>query len=212
VLSDDGDAEGLPVLDQQLSVAVEDDPARRPQREQPLMVVFGKFLELRVPDDLQHPEAHGKRREHHRDEVLQHGEANADAPPFFNECHSSLPAQAAAAHPPPFNRSRQKVSHLKRQDADYCVSEGLTRHRRVGGAELPKAQEFVKSHEYKGMQHRRSEEYDKTGKRLRHDELRPDNTRHKPDERFGEAADANHPRGQRILHQAGEGPGQQAGH
>ncbi len=54
-----------------LPVAIEHDPARRAQRERPLVVVLRHLLELRVLDDLQHPEADGERREDPDDGVLE---------------------------------------------------------------------------------------------------------------------------------------------
>ena len=71
VLADDRNAVGAAVVHEDLAGAVDDQPARRPQRERPLVVVLGHLLELRVLDDLQRPEADGEYGEDHRDHVLQ---------------------------------------------------------------------------------------------------------------------------------------------
>ena len=57
MLAQDGDVERVAVLDQHAAVAIEHDPARRTQRQRPLVVVLGHLLELRVLGDLEEPEA-----------------------------------------------------------------------------------------------------------------------------------------------------------
>ncbi len=90
LFADDGNAVGLTVLDQHLHVAIEDDAARRAQRQRPLVIVLGHLLELRVLHDLQHPEADGQHREHHDHDVLQDRQPDGDLAAIFNS-HSSLP-------------------------------------------------------------------------------------------------------------------------
>ena len=79
VFADDGNAVGVPVLDQRPALAIEHDPTRRAQRERTLVVVLGHLLELLVLHDLQHPEAHREHREHDRGEVLENAQPHSDA-------------------------------------------------------------------------------------------------------------------------------------
>ena len=105
VLAHDRNAVGVAVLDEHLAFAVEDDAARRAQGERPLMVVLRHLFELRVLDDLQHPEADGENREDDRDDVLQNGEAHADAAPFYGH-EITLPPQPRSCRAAPLNGSR----------------------------------------------------------------------------------------------------------
>ena len=83
VLADDRDAVRGPVADQELAVAVEDHPARRAQRERPLMIVLRHLEEFLVLHDLQHPEAHREDRENDRNDRLQRRQPDADPPTIF---------------------------------------------------------------------------------------------------------------------------------
>ena len=96
VLAHDRDAVGMAILDEHAAVAIEDEAARRTQRERALMVVLGHLLVLRVLDDLQHPEADRQHREHHHDDVLQHREANRQLPAIFNQSHFIFAAGCVA--------------------------------------------------------------------------------------------------------------------
>src|SRR5262249_20784164 len=72
---------------------IEDDPSGCAERERPLVIVLGHFLELRVLDDLQHPEADREHGENHRDDVLKDSQSNADAAAFFDLSHISIVAR-----------------------------------------------------------------------------------------------------------------------
>ncbi len=87
VLADDGNVEGVAVLDQHFAVAVEQHAARRPQRERPLVIVLRHLLEAGVLDDLEEPETDRQRRECHDDAHLENGEANRDAATIFSQSH-----------------------------------------------------------------------------------------------------------------------------
>jgi hypothetical protein len=67
-------------FDQKDAVPVVDQPARRPQGERPLVVVFGHLLVLVVLNDLENPEADGERRKRHDDADVKHDEPLANPP------------------------------------------------------------------------------------------------------------------------------------
>jgi hypothetical protein len=71
MLADDRDAVGVSVLDQRLTIPVENQAPRSAQSQRPLVVVLSHFQEGFVLDDLQHPEAHGQNREGQRDHELK---------------------------------------------------------------------------------------------------------------------------------------------
>ncbi len=77
MLPHDRDAVGTAVDDEHPLVPVEHDAARRAERERPLMVVFRHLVELRVLDDLQHPEPASQHDEDRDGRVLKNREANA---------------------------------------------------------------------------------------------------------------------------------------
>ena len=87
VLADDRDGEGVAIVDEHLAVAVEQHPARGPQRERPLMVVLRHLLVLRVLGDLQYPETDRERREQQDPPNLKGHEPRADASAIFCYCH-----------------------------------------------------------------------------------------------------------------------------
>ncbi len=83
VLAKDGDGEGVTILDEDLAVAVEQDPTRRAQRERALMVVLRHLLVLGVLDDLQDPEADAERGKRQDDGDLEHDQPLTDSPAIF---------------------------------------------------------------------------------------------------------------------------------
>src|SRR6185295_1957960 len=83
VLAQDGDREGVTVLDEHLAVAVEQDPTRRAQRERALMVVLRHLLVLVVLSDLQDPETHAERGKRHDHGDLEYDQSLADSPAIF---------------------------------------------------------------------------------------------------------------------------------
>ena len=84
VLAHDRDVERGPVLDQHLAVAVEDHPARRPQRQGALVVVLRHLAELGVLENLEVPEAaqqEGEQGDHGERAARRPAPAGAGGPP-----------------------------------------------------------------------------------------------------------------------------------
>ena len=105
----------MAVLDEHLPVAVEEDAARRAQRERPLVVVLRHLLELGVLHDLQEPEADAERGEHHDAAHLQDGQPDGDAAAIFGECHI-----CESAVPPAYRFAR--FENLRRSIAPGSAS------------------------------------------------------------------------------------------
>ena len=95
----------MPILDENMAVAVEDEAARRPQRERPLVVVLGHLLVLGVLHDLQHPKADREHRKSDHDHILQDGEPDRDLAPVFSERHD-LSSQPRSCGPAPLHSPR----------------------------------------------------------------------------------------------------------
>jgi hypothetical protein len=87
VLAKDGDREGVTILDQNFSVAVEQDPTRRAQGERALMVVLRHLLVFLVLSNLQDPETHGERSKRHNHGDLECDQSLADSPAIFTRGH-----------------------------------------------------------------------------------------------------------------------------
>jgi hypothetical protein len=83
VLADDGNGEGAAVHHQHVVVAVENDAARRPQRDGALVIVFRQLGELRVLDDLEIPEAEHEGAEEEADAELEHHQTNRHLAPIL---------------------------------------------------------------------------------------------------------------------------------
>ena len=143
VLADDGDAVRVAVLDQHAAVAIEHHAARRAQRQRPLVVVLGHLLELRVLDDLQHPEADRQHRKQHGDQVLEHAQPEAACGDLQRECDAISPftAEGALLRPSPLDRSGQKFDQLKRHHADHRIAGGLPGDGGVGVPNCRKSKE-----------------------------------------------------------------------
>ena len=120
LLADERNVEGIAVLDEDLSVTVEDHAARRAQLKRSLAVALRHLLERRVLRHLEEPEAHGQRGEHDGDPHPNDGEAKRhaltivrkpnhdllrpDLPPTPPApARSAPPPQPAAQHPRPLN-------------------------------------------------------------------------------------------------------------
>ena len=99
------------------AVAVEQDAARRAQRQRPLVVVLGHLFELRVLDDLEHPEARRPGPQNDRDDDAPAGRSGEPrAPAIFgtHRCHCVVsrrltvrsPASTSPASTPPSARRR----------------------------------------------------------------------------------------------------------
>src|SRR5262245_24614034 len=74
----------MAILNQHRTAPIENDAARRTQRERPLMIVLGHLLELLVLHDLQHPEAHRENGEQPDHQVLEDGQPGADTAALFD--------------------------------------------------------------------------------------------------------------------------------
>ena len=75
------DVERVPVVDEDLEVAVEQDAARRRELQAALVVVLGHHLELVVLRDLEDPEAHGEHRKGARDDPLDRAQPPCEVAP-----------------------------------------------------------------------------------------------------------------------------------
>jgi hypothetical protein len=63
VLANDRDVEGVAIFDEQAAGAIEDDAARGPQGQRPLVVVLRHLLELAELHHLEEPETTGQQTE-----------------------------------------------------------------------------------------------------------------------------------------------------
>jgi hypothetical protein len=93
VLADDGNREGVAILDENLAVTVEHHPPRRSQGERALVIVLGHLLVFGVLNDLQHPEADPERGEHEDAPHLQGDQPCAYATSIFCDCHKKDPCR-----------------------------------------------------------------------------------------------------------------------
>ncbi len=78
LLAVERDVEGVLILDQDLAVAVEQDAARRRQRQPAAVVVLRHLVELLVLRDLKHPERHRQRGKERRHEHLHPRQPQAE--------------------------------------------------------------------------------------------------------------------------------------
>ena len=89
MLAQDRDVERVAVLDEDATVAIEDDPARRAQRQRPLVIVLGHLLELAccaIWKNQKPPTSRTKRDEHHD---LDGGDADCETAFVFSDGHKS---------------------------------------------------------------------------------------------------------------------------
>ena len=84
----------MAIFDEDTAFPIEDQAARRPPGERPLMVVFGQFLEFRVLDHLQRPEAHRQHGKCRDSDDLETAQPCPSLAPFFNG-HFVVPFCAA---------------------------------------------------------------------------------------------------------------------
>ena len=77
VFANNRNAVRIPVLHEHPAAAIEHEPARRAQRQRPLVVVLRQFVVLLVLHDLHHPEADGENRKTPGNEDLEAGQALA---------------------------------------------------------------------------------------------------------------------------------------
>ncbi len=136
VLAKDGDREGVTILDQDLAVAVEQDPTRRAQSERALMVVLRHLLVLLVLSDLQDPETHGECGKRHNHGDLEYDQSLADSPAIFTRRHVEtayrlLPnvTPRPSSCPPPFHHTRKRFHDRERNHADDGVAHCLACNR-----------------------------------------------------------------------------------
>jgi hypothetical protein len=130
VFADDRDGEGVPVRDQHPVVAIEQNAARRTQRERALVVVLSHLLELRMLDDLDEPEA---QRQHGKDDdggQLHHRQPDADSSSIFWNSHLR-PALHPASYPAPLGHSRKGLDDRECNHPGHGIQERLGQHRLV---------------------------------------------------------------------------------
>ena len=87
VFAEDRNGERVPILDEDLPVAIEQHAARRAQSERPLVVVLRHLLVLVVLNDLEDPETDPERGEHHDHGELEHHQPLTDSPAIFTLRH-----------------------------------------------------------------------------------------------------------------------------
>ena len=175
VLADDRDVERVAVLDEDLAVAVEEDAARRAQRQRALVVVLRHLLELRVLDDLEEPEADRQHGEHHDDaapgarisRTAMRRRSSADRhcwslrlqlPDLSEPTTSRAVTSSSFDRRPLRRRSTTPGSDSMIANAtmpDHRVAERLTRNGRPGRRKLPQVEQHVEPHEHRRVQHRR---------------------------------------------------------
>jgi hypothetical protein len=68
-------------------VTIEQHPARRSQRERPLVIVLGHLAVVVVLNDLEKPEAHRERRKHDDRADLEDRKSDPDASTIFGDGH-----------------------------------------------------------------------------------------------------------------------------
>src|SRR6187200_65954 len=85
---------------------IEQDSARRPQRQLALVIVLRHLLELRMLNDLEEPEAHGEQRKQHDGHDLKDGDARRQRLALFWYSHGGLLSATSLGYPIPRTRNR----------------------------------------------------------------------------------------------------------
>ena len=133
MLANDRDVEGVAVLDEHPAGAIEDDAARRAQRQRALVVVLRHLLELGVLDDLEEPEAAGQQAEGDaQNDTCSTGEAWVEPASIFGNGHKL--SDYRFKNRPARRLSTKPGSHSIIWNADHAdegVSERLADDRRV---------------------------------------------------------------------------------
>ena len=132
MLADERDVEGVPVLDEDLAVAVEQHAARRAQRQRALVVVLRHLVELLVLDDLEEPEPDARAPKTAAatatcSAVDPNRERRVDRQAMLSSEPTTPPEALRAAAP--LDGARQQLHALEDQHADHGVPDRLTEQR-----------------------------------------------------------------------------------
>src|SRR5215212_4316493 len=114
VLANDGNGEGMTVVDQNFAVAIEQHATRSTQRQRPLVIVLRHFDVLLPLYDLQNPEADRQRRKDRDHGNLQHHQPAGNTSSILSYRHNCYLRDGTVSRIPPYlnsdSRSRSSSS------------------------------------------------------------------------------------------------------